>query len=233
MILNNEQIEAAGIVFAANDELRRSTTYDASIGEFILDGQCLEGDTYRLPPRGIIWVVSKETFKFGNSHTGLATLKTTLTHKGILALNVGVIDPGFEGPLATALVNFSRTTVKLQRGSPFFRVLVAEHTPASIFKPVIEDRHAYIDRVVNRSTGFANSFLDTNSLGDEVAARIFGLPKLTVVVGVFGLFLALIALVASICVAVIGDLSDAAALANDLNTRVERLEKIRPASGTN
>lgn len=232
MILNSEQIADAGIVVGASDHLRRSTSYDASIGEFILDGQCLEGDTYRLPPRGIVWVVSKETFKFGKSHTGLATLKTTLTHKGILALNVGVIDPGFEGPLSTALVNFSRTVVELKRGGPFFRVLVAEHTQATIFQQVKEERYDYINRVVNRSTGFSNSFLDTNSLGDEVANRIFGLPKLTVIVGVAGLFLALITLVASICFAVIGDISDAAALANDLDRRVEKLEKIVPPAGS-
>lgn len=225
MILNSEQIAAAGIVVDASEKSRRSTTYDASIGEFILDGQCLEGTIYKLPPRGIIWVVSKETFKFDRTHTGLATLKTSLTHKGILALNVGVIDPEFEGPLATALVNFSRTVVRLERGSPFFRVLVVEHDAALINKPVKEERYAYIDRVVRGSTGFSNSFLDTNSLGDEVAARIFGVPKLTVMIGVVSLFLALIALVASICFAVIGDISDAAVLGKELEARVEKLEK--------
>jgi deoxycytidine triphosphate deaminase len=61
---------------------------------------------YFLEPREMVWVLSKEEFRMPANVTGLATLRTTFTKQGILALNVGIIDPLFEGPISTALITF-------------------------------------------------------------------------------------------------------------------------------
>lgn len=189
MILTKSEIESEGLVIDAVDTSRRSTTYDATIGEFVRDGECLDGKSFRLEQRGIVWVVSKETFKFGVNHTGLATLKTTLTHKGILALNVGIIDPGWEGPLATALVNFSGSAVEIKRGDPFFRVLVMKHKNTNA-DMICREKFSYTAEIVDKSRHFSETFLNTHSLVDEVAAAVFKLPKLAVVIGWAGLGLA-------------------------------------------
>lgn len=225
MILTGEQIEQEGIVIDAVAEGRRSTTYDATIGDFILDGRLLEKDVYWLEPRGIVWVVSNETFKFGAQHSGLATLRTTLTHSGILALNVGVIDPCWEGPLATALVNFSASSVPLKCGQPFFRVLVMNHATPDLLEHVKEERLQYLAKRVAGSRHFSSTFLDMHALVDQVATKVFGLPKLVVTVGVVGLFLAMISMVVPVGYSVWTDQSETAASFTDLERRVQDLEK--------
>lgn len=224
MILNNDEIKTARIVQDAVEKHRRPTTYDASIGEFILDGECLEPDVFSLPPRGIVWVVSRETFKFGPEHTGLATLKTTLTHLGILALNVGVIDPEWDGPLSTALVNFSGAVVRLKRGDPFFRVLVMSHHTPTVREPRTEERMKYTGDVVSRSRRFADTFLDMRSLVDDVAREVFMLPKLGVAIGVSALLLAVAAITIPMGYYIYADQSKATAKTLELERRLDQLE---------
>jgi deoxycytidine triphosphate deaminase len=223
MILNREQIKDAGIVIGAVDASRRCTTYDATIGDIISQGELIEADAFMLEKRGVVWVVSAEEFSFGPSKTGLATLKTTWTHKGVLALNVGVIDPGWKGPLATALVNFSGGRISLKKGDPFFRVMVFSHKEtncASVVKP----RELYVSETLDRSRIFATTFLDTHSLVDEVATKVFKFPKLAVAIGWAGLGVALAAIFAPMFFTVWTDSRNEAAEILQLERRVQQLE---------
>lgn len=224
MILNNDEIEKAGIVSDAVPTSRRSTTYDATIGEFIQEGECFEGDTFKLKPRGIVWVVSKETFMFGPKQTGLATLKTTLTHKGILALNVGIIDPGWDGPLATALVNFSGTVVSIKRGDPFFRVLFMSHKAPTNIRNVRKERIEYTNDMVGQSRLFSSTFLDMHSLVRSVAEQVFSKPQIGLFIAVVALVFALAAIVIPLGLYAYSDQTKVAATMTDLERRVEKLE---------
>ncbi|WP_298023842.1 hypothetical protein [uncultured Parasphingopyxis sp.] len=227
MILNRGQITESRIVSGDRSESRRSTTYDATIGEIVCEGSVVEGDSYLLGKRGIVWVVSSERFAFDDKTTGLATLKTSWTHKGLLALNVGVIDPGWDGPLATALVNFSGSTIQLKKRDPFFRVLFLQHERTSYSK-VQRSNPQYLADIVERSRHFSDTFLHMDSLTDDVARNIFKLPKLAVGIGWAGIAIALAALLipmgVSIWMEAVGDRLDLSAL----EERVAELEEATP-----
>jgi dUTPase len=223
MILNREQIRDAGIVIGAVEASRRSTTYDATIGDIISEGELIKNDTFMLEKRGVVWVVSAEEFEFGATKTGLATLKTTWTHKGVLALNVGVIDPGWKGPLATALVNFSGGRISLKKGDPFFRVMVFSHKQTK-FASVGKERDGYVGEIMDRSRLFATTFLDTHSLVDEVATKVFKFPKLAVAIGWAGLGVALAAIFAPMFYAAWTDTRHESAEVMQLERRVDMLE---------
>jgi deoxycytidine triphosphate deaminase len=94
MILVRDEIEAKNIVHSAQVNGPRSTTYDATVGEIIIEGKSIQESSFTLLPRGIAWVISTEEFRLPSDVTGLATLKTTWTHNGVLALNLGIVDPG-------------------------------------------------------------------------------------------------------------------------------------------
>ena len=98
MILTKAQIGAEDIVKSTTKRGQRNTTYDATIGKIITKNGEWKKDSYNLPPRGIAWLISEETFSIPKNRTGLATLRTTWTHKGILTLTLGIIDPGWNGP---------------------------------------------------------------------------------------------------------------------------------------
>jgi dUTPase len=227
MILNKEQIDAAGIVIGGLAARRRPTTYDATIGDIITQGELWEKETFVLDKRGIVWVVSTEEFTFDDTHTGLATLKTTWTHRGVLALNVGVIDPGWSGPLATALVNISGGKISIKKGDAFFRVLVFEHDRTDC-KSVVKSKEGYLSEILDRSRLFAATFLDTHSLVDEVATKVFKLPKLAVAIGWAGLGIALASIFTPIAVSVWSDHRAEAASQIALDRRLQVLEQGLP-----
>jgi len=232
MILNREQIAAAGVVTGAVPASCRSTTYDATIGDIITQGELWEKDNFVLEKRGVVWVVSAEEFAFGETTTGLATLKTTWTHKGVLALNVGVIDPGWTGPLATALVNFSGGKISIKKGDAFFRVMVFGHDKTN-FSEVTKSRELYISEILDRSRLFAHTFLDTHSLVDEVAAKVFKFPKLAVAIGWAGLGIALASIFAPMAVNVWLDHRNSEIARIELERRVGELERMAVSSRPN
>lgn len=231
MVLNREEIHTAGIVAGAVPTSCRPTTYDATIGDIIFRGELWDKDTFVLPKRGIVWVVSAEEFSFPDTKTGLATLKTTWTHKGVLALNVGVVDPGWKGPLATAMVNLGSDPVPLNKGEAFFRVMTFRHKRTTCEK-VVKPRDVYLREIQEKSTNFAPTFLDTESLVEDVAEQVFRFPKIGVIVGWAGLgiavgslFLAILAIFAPMAVNVFADHRSEAVEHRRLEQRIDELEK--------
>lgn len=107
------------------------------------------------------WILSKEKFKMPKNVTGLATLRTTFTKQGILALNVGIIDPFFEGPISTALINFSDRPRRIDVDDKFFRVVFFEHEDVTSFHEGSENKEglSYFKELESVSyTYFSRSF---------------------------------------------------------------------------
>jgi hypothetical protein len=61
-------------------------------------------------------------------------VKTSLCNEGILALNIGIVDPGFSGPLQCTLVNFGKRRYRLKAGTIFGRITFHENEPISDLK---------------------------------------------------------------------------------------------------
>ncbi len=194
MLLTSTEINAAHLIAGGVPAGQRDTTYDATVGCIIQEGKEISPDSFTLIPRGIVWVVSAEKFCLPSDITGLATLRTTWTHDGILALNVGVVDPGWNGPLAAALVNFSNRPFPIRKGDTFLRVLFFNHNQSAA-KNINENSESYKLRITKNSCSFAETFLDMKKLSSEVALSVFGLPKfvfyvtiILVALGIFSVF---------------------------------------------
>src|SRR5271170_7949988 len=140
MIVGND-ILSRGLVTGGTAENLKNSTFDLTVGEIIPIGKDAIRTrglakrrreeslaTHFLKPREMVWVLSKEEFALPKDVTGLATLRTSYTKQGILALNVGIIDPFFHGPISTALINFSDRARPIRVGEKFFRVAFFEHT---------------------------------------------------------------------------------------------------------
>src|SRR5690349_1007472 len=86
----------------------QGSSFDLNIGcIFDHDGKKVDG-IFTIEPGQMVQVVSAEVFSLPDHITGHVTYKTTLTKKGIWALTVGIVDPGWNGPIATTLLNFSK-----------------------------------------------------------------------------------------------------------------------------
>lgn len=197
MILTSNEIDALKIVGNPVPEGKRATTYDATVGEIISDGVKITENKFRLPSRGIVWVVSNENFKLPDNVTGLATLRTTWTHGGVLALNLGILDPNYDGPLGTALVNFGNKDFIVTKNQPFFRVLFHRHTPTTA-SVTAADRDDYVLQTMERSERTSSTFLNISALAQEVHEEIFQSPRWVGRVTQLGLILSLFALLVAV-----------------------------------
>lgn len=166
-----------GLVLGGSVSNLKHSTYDLTIGEIIPIGKEAVNArlkepplTYFIEPREMVWILSKEEFALPGEITGLATLRTTYTKNGILALNVGIIDPFFRGPISTALINFSDRPRPIAVGDKFFRVLFFEHADVSAFHATSEDlkRDDYVKHLHTVSyADFSKNFMNIPSFDDK------------------------------------------------------------------
>lgn len=134
MLLADHQIKSKSLIRNDRSENYAASSYYLTIGQIIpIEDEHLHPidsdkvDRFELGPQKMAWIVSAEDFSLPDDVTGFATLVTRLTKDGILAFNVGVIDPNWHGPIGTVLVNFSKDKRVLEKGDQFFRVLFLAH----------------------------------------------------------------------------------------------------------
>src|SRR5437016_3550796 len=103
----------------------KGTSYDVRVGKIIWrdEKEVSESDSrFLLKPQGVAEVVSLERLTLPTNVVGFASVKTALCDEGIMALNIGLVDPGYTGPLSTTLVNFSNRPYNIQRGDVMLRL---------------------------------------------------------------------------------------------------------------
>ena len=178
-LLGEEEIQASGLVEDSRPSGYRATTYDLSIAEIVPadpaknNGEVV--DTYVLEPGGTVRVVSRESLKLPNTITAHVLLKNDLCRKGILAINIGVVDPGFEGPLSSTLINFGRSNFIVKRDDPFLRVSFfhcKESTKAALSQKW--NRSDYLSRVRDEVLAYATpTFLDIENTTQKAADKMY------------------------------------------------------------
>jgi deoxycytidine triphosphate deaminase len=221
-LLTKSEIKAAGIVQHPHINGERASTYDATVGAIVKRGKDM-GTSYVLQPRGVVWVVSQEEFKMPDTITALATVRTTWAHNGVFALNVGVVDPGWNGPIATALVNFSTEPFTVNKDDPFLRLVFLDHggTQAPTITRLRDD---YVRHAELKSYAFADSFLSIDEVANEVTKKIFTGSNIGIWLTALGVLLALISIFAPIAFTVYGSASDTKGEIARLQQRVDELE---------
>jgi dUTPase len=195
MLLNNQDIEGRKLIRGAVPANYQPGGYDVSIAEIVdADGRMVAGQTHKLPPQGIAWAVSAETVTLPDDVLGYATIRTSLCNEGVLALNIGIVDPGWSGPISTAFINFGKDDFILEKGEKFLRLTFhsAGATPSkrgatADFRDqaardpnkAAEFREKYIKKVRHRARHhFGDTFLNLGSrlAREQRRAAIKNLP---------------------------------------------------------
>src|SRR2546422_11284356 len=121
MLLNGDEIRSRGLVANSDSKMFKAASYTPRIGK-ILTPNGEELTTYVLPPLGTVEVVSIEEFRLTGDVAGYATVKTSLCNNGILAINIGLLDPLWKGPISSTLINFGKQAYLLQAEAEFLRL---------------------------------------------------------------------------------------------------------------
>lgn len=193
-MLHIEEVIARGIVCDRRHNIKietrgaRDTTYDSTVGDiFNHDGEKIDEEYYTLKPRGLAWVVSNEVFRMPKDVTGITTLKTGWTKKGILTLTVGIVDPGYEGHLSTAVINFGKDDFYIEKSKPFFRTAFFGHKESSFFQPTKVKSSDYMSQVREQTSRFSDTFLTIDTLAEELSNKLFSLPRWAMRLSMIGL----------------------------------------------
>jgi hypothetical protein len=158
--------------------VRRGSSFDITIGEIFDSNGDSAGQVFSLKPGHMVQVISAEEFDIPKDVTGHVTYKTAMTRNGIWSLTVGIIDPGWKGPISTTLLNFSKADYAIAVGEPFLRVSFFKHRPIDDSfspEPFAMDDYRILIRKLSMSR-FPSTFLNKDEIiqksGDRVLNRI-------------------------------------------------------------
>lgn len=183
MLLSDDTIKSKRLVVDDVAGNYRPAGYDLSVGKIItVEGQEVSKNSYWLAPQGIVEVISRETIKLPKDVAGYAMVKTALCNKGILALNIGIVDPGYDGPLSTTLINFGKREFQLDVNSVFLRVTFHEcETSSRSTWPQPVNRQEYVADKKAKVQHFGNTFLNLQSAVEKVTDPIFKRYKIQLI----------------------------------------------------
>lgn len=179
-------------LFSEKDSRRRPSSIDLTIGS-MLDSKGTDlGAEHSLMPGEMVFVVSKEVFTLPDNITGFVSCKTSLTHDGVWAITVGIVDPCYVGPIATSLVNFGRNARALTRDMPFLRVAFFEHEAHEKCKEknVPDEIVAYNLSAKQMAVRFPPRFLNQDELAKTAVEQTWG--KMLIYAGLWGAFVAVL-----------------------------------------
>ncbi len=178
-LLSGEEIKTAGLVIDAHEPGYRASTYDLRVGTIVsADPKNPTDDktaTYSLAPGGMVRVISAECLQLPETVTSHVLLKNELCRKGVLAIHIGVVDPGFRGPLSSTLINFGKNDFLVKLDEPFLRVSFFGCPPSpKVTESKQWNRTEYIARVREEVLAYAApTFLDIEHTTTKAAEKMY------------------------------------------------------------
>ena len=172
MLLSGEAIQARNILANAVAQSFRNASYDLRIDRIVTVGG-EEVAEYIMPPQGMAEVISAERVAMPDDVAGYALVKTSLCNQGILAINIGIIDPGYSGLISSTLINFSKSPFVLRKGDVFLRLTFQEYRPqARVAHMAVGDAEYLADKKDKVKKHFSERFLDIKKTAEEVAKPV-------------------------------------------------------------
>jgi dUTPase len=163
MLLSDNEIRAKGLIYNAVEAHYRAASYDVGVGTILtMDGK--EVTELKLEPQGIVEVISREEVRVPRDVVGYAMVRTSLCNEGILPLNIGILDPGYKGPVSATLLNFGKKDFLITADEVFLRLTFHEsHLSHSENWPVPISHDEYVRDRKKKVVNFADTFLNLDS----------------------------------------------------------------------
>jgi len=206
MLLSGREIVRRNIVDDVGPKSRRAASYDLRVGTILARGslEVMRATEYELPPQGMVEVISLEKLTLPPNVLGYATVKTRLSDRCVLALGIGLIDPGYDSYISSTLVNFGTQPLRLERGDVFLRVTFHEYEPVA---EDIEETHTefqdYLqDKREKVLTRFSRTFLNLDQTTNDALKLI--LKKVVWISAVAALVVAISTAIGSVGIVLVG-----------------------------
>jgi dUTPase len=173
-MLTGHEIRRLGLIENDFDKSYRAASYDIRVGTVIKPDGSLSS-LYLLPPQGIAEVISVETVSIPDNVSGIAMVKTSLCNEEILPLNIGIIDPGYQGKLSSVIVNFGKNSRAIKVNEVFLRLIFYNlDGEIDVKTPSIFDDDKYLlDRRSNMIERFGSEFLNLGTITATYTRKLY------------------------------------------------------------
>ena len=133
------EIKAGRLLIGGDKAYVQACSYDLRVGtifegEHIIQQTPTGGKQVVISPGEIISLFTLEELHLPNDITATAFAMNALSSQGILVLNPGHVDPGYEGPLTVRVINLRATQKVIPLGMPIFTV-VFQRLPKKVSQP--------------------------------------------------------------------------------------------------
>ncbi|WP_461634037.1 dCTP deaminase domain-containing protein [Labilibaculum euxinus] len=198
MLLNAEQIKKLKLLKRTTDKnFIGAASYNLSVGQILtMDGKI--HTSYKLPPRGMILVTTKEIFDLPENIIGYTTVKNSLSIIGIMAINIGIVDPNYKEPISSLLINFGKHDHLIEEDDTFLRMTFHkfENFNDSILSTIKVAEHPNDDTINNdylkkrkkiAVNNLSDTFLSISQIKLQIVKKVWinfftGLGILTIVI---------------------------------------------------
>jgi deoxycytidine triphosphate deaminase len=184
MILGEDTILRREIIQRSKPGNFRSGSYDLVVRDIVSpDGKVVS--EFILPPQGVVKVISEEIIKVPDDVIGYVLVKTSLCNEGVLALNIGIVDPEFFGPLQSTLINFGKSNFLIEAGDVFSRISFHALEDGNGAKPVELTYDKVKKNVRDDALKYlGTTFLDIEKTSEKAAEKAFGSYKTSMLIAV-------------------------------------------------
>lgn len=185
----------------------RHASYDLSVDKIIVDGKEVKpswsSNRIDIEPQEVFVILSKERVRIPNKGiTCYAFPKTSLCKQGVLALNTGIVDPGYDGLISTTAINFHSNRLSLFVGDTFLRLVFFEIAGDHTSNPAVVDPNTYLEERIHESAELPTSFLDVPGTVEKLHRQLRD-EHFQFSIGKFGAILGGAALLLTICLSLL------------------------------
>ncbi len=117
---------------------------------------------YVVEPRSLVWVRMLETVKLPQDVCAVWWQTNRLSRKGLMLVNMSLVEPGYEGPLACLFVNFGDRPIRISPAQTVARLVFHQLDKPAVSEPGAIETLKYDDDLAEVAVGGSSSFLSLN-----------------------------------------------------------------------
>jgi dUTPase len=174
MVLNYEKIIDLNLIEEYHLDEFSNGSYNLRISE-IIDMDNNKHQSFTLKPQGMVYVIFKEKITLPKNIIGFAHVKTSLTKRGIMATNIGVIDPNYVGYISTLLINFGKTDYLVLQDESALKITFSKLKKTKKDIVLKSNNRPLLDYVVETQKNILNldeKFLNLNNVEKTVQSKV-------------------------------------------------------------
>lgn len=128
-------------------------------------GQTGSSDVYSIKPDELVWIRTLEKVQMPDDICAFWWQTNRLSRQGFMLVNMSMVEPGYQGPLACLFVNFGNTPVVIDPSSAVAKLVFNRlGTPSSRPLEIHSDDTAYDREIVRAAMRTPITFLDIGNI---------------------------------------------------------------------